>query len=48
MGNVVTQAVLMWSAAFLLGTVGVLISWFGLFLFFSPLLSIIGMKGQEK
>lgn len=47
MDNAVTQAVLMWSAAFLLGTVGVLILWFGLFLFF-PLLSIIGMKGQEK
>lgn len=36
MDNAVTQAVLMWSAAFLLGTVGVLILWFGLFLFFPP------------
>lgn len=35
--NVVTQAVLMWSAAFLLGTIGVLILWFGFFLFFPPL-----------
>lgn len=32
-----SQAVLMWSAAFLLGTVGILILWFGFFFFlFSP------------
>lgn len=49
MDNVVTQAVLMWSAAFLLGTIGVLILWFGFFFFFiPPLLSIIEMKGQEE
>lgn len=36
MDNVVSQAVLMWSVAFLLGTIGVLILWFGFFLF-SPL-----------
>lgn len=34
--NVVTQAVLMWSAALLLGTIGVLILWFGFFSFPSP------------
>lgn len=35
-GNAVSQAVLMWSAAFLLGTIGVLILWFGFFLFSPP------------
>lgn len=46
----VSHAVLLWSAAFLLWTVGVLILWFEVvfFFFFFPPLSIIEMKGQEE